>query len=85
MKNVLVIFEEHPENTFLVPLEVTEEQACDLLKCHGFFVNNSETPTFVGDFIMKFFYDEAGEFKFEKTCNVQSGHFDHVIVTGFIL
>lgn len=85
MKKVLVVFEDHPEETHFIQLQVTEEEADQLLRCHLQFVNSTNISQEVSDFIMGFFYNSDGKLKFNPTCEViKDRHFDYIILTGFL-
>jgi hypothetical protein len=90
MKKVLIVWSEVPEATYFIELEADEELFERLKTYHNKYINGCDENGYevnkLHPEMINFFYgNETGYLKFEKTTTPMSGHFDLVILTGFLL
>lgn len=82
-KNILVCFQEIPDDSWLTILSVTETEAEKLKSFNGRYAN---ADTEIGSEINDYFYTPEGQYRFSKIESALGAHtFDLVIRTGFLL
>lgn len=83
MNKVLVVWEEVPESTSFVILNVSPSDLEKLREMNCHFVNEGSS---MDNKILEYFYNRDDDFKFPKSNTpIVNTHFDLVIITGFIL